>query len=69
MLGVITAFESPKRGLFFGHLRLDKRLVKVLIEYHGYYFAWATIFTFWYHPCEGTIGHLAGFFYMFMLFG
>jgi hypothetical protein len=37
-------------------------------DYHGYFFSWAIIYTFWYHPTEGTLGHLLGFFYMFMLF-
>jgi hypothetical protein len=36
-------------------------------RYHGYFFAWATIYTFWYHPMENTWGHLFGFFYMFLL--
>jgi hypothetical protein len=25
------------------------------------------VYTFWYHPIEGTSGHLIGFFYMFLL--
>jgi hypothetical protein len=36
-------------------------------RYHGYYFAWATVYTFWYHPMVNTSGHLIGFFYMFLL--
>ena len=36
-------------------------------KYHGYVFAWATVYTFWYHPMENTAGHLIGFFYMFLL--
>ncbi len=36
-------------------------------RYHGYYFAWATVYTFWYHPMEATSGHLIGFLYMFLL--
>jgi len=35
--------------------------------YHGYFFAWAIIYTFWYHPMVSTSGHLIGFFYMFLL--
>lgn len=34
---------------------------------HGYFFAWATVYTFWYHPMANTPGHLVGFFYMFLL--
>jgi hypothetical protein len=36
-------------------------------KYHGYVFAWATVYTFWYHPMENTVGHLVGFLYMFLL--
>ena len=36
-------------------------------KYHGYFFSWAITFTFWYHPCESTHGHLAGFFYTFCI--
>ena len=36
-------------------------------RYHGYYFAWATIYTFWYHPMVFTSGHALGFLYMFLL--
>ncbi len=35
---------------------------------HGLYIAWAITYTFWFHPMEGTIGHLFGFFYMYLLF-
>ena len=42
-------------------------LLEVARKYHGYYFAWAIIYTFWYHPMEITGGHLLGFFYMFLL--
>ncbi len=38
-----------------------------LKRYHGYYFSWAIIYTFWYHPFEMTSGHIAGFAYMFLL--
>ena len=30
-------------------------------------FAWAIIYTFWYHPMVSTPGHLLGFLYMFLL--
>ena len=70
MLMIVLALEAPRRGLFFGKkIRFDRRFIKLIREYHGYLFSWAIIYTFWYHPTEGTIGHLAGFFYMFMLFG
>lgn len=69
MLMVILILETPRRGLIFGQkVRFHQRFLKLVREYHGYLFSWAIIYTFWYHPTEGTAGHLAGFFYMFMLF-
>ena len=61
--------ETPRRGLMLGRkVPFSQRFMQILRKYHGYLFAWATIYTFWYHPTEGTAGHLLGFFYMFMLF-
>ncbi len=34
-------------------------------RYHGYFFAWAAIYTLWHHPMENTLG--VGFKYMFPL--
>jgi hypothetical protein len=69
MLMVIIILEAPRRGLILGKkIRFHERFLRIVREYHGYLFSWATIYTFWYHPTEGTVGHLAGFFYMFMLF-
>lgn len=60
--------ENKRRGLFAGKkVNFSKRLIDFARKYHGYYFAWATIYTFWYHPMENTPGHLVGFFYMFLL--
>ncbi len=69
MLIVILILETPRRGLLFGKkLKFPQRFLQVIRHYHGYLFSWAAIYTFWYHPTEGTWGHLLGFFYMFMLF-
>ena len=69
MLIIIILFESPRRGLLFGKkFKFKEGFVQIARKYHGYFFAWATIYTFWYHPTEGTWGHLLGFLYMFMLF-
>ena len=69
MLMIIILFETPRRGLIFGKkFKFKERFVEIARRYHGYFFAWATIYTFWYHPTEGTWGHLVGFLYMFMLF-
>ncbi len=60
--------ENRRRGLFFGKkVPIKQQIVRFARKYHGYYFAWATIYTFWYHPMEPTSGHLIGFFYMFLL--
>jgi len=69
MLILILIMETPRRGLIFGKKAAFKeRFTRIVRKYHGYVFTWATIYTFWYHPTEGTWGHLLGFFYMFMLF-
>lgn len=69
MLILILMLETPRRGLILGRkVRFSQRFMQMLRKYHGYLFTWATIYTFWYHPTEGTWGHLLGFFYMFMLF-
>lgn len=68
LLVVVLMIENPRRGLFFGaKAPLSQRIVDFTRKYHGYLFAWATIYTFWYHPTEATSGHLVGFFYMFLL--
>ena len=68
MLWLILLMENRRRGLFFGRgpsfLNTAGDAVR---RYHGYYFSWAIIYTFWYHPVELTSGHLAGFAYMFLL--
>ncbi len=69
MLIVILILETPRRGLIFGKkVKFSQRFLQIVRHYHGYLFSWAAIYTFWYHPTEGTWGHLMGFFYMFLLF-
>ena len=68
MLFFIILMENRRRGLFLG--KPVKALYGVgdsVRRYHGYYFSWAIIYTFWYHPVEITSGHLAGFAYMSLL--
>jgi hypothetical protein len=68
MLVLILLMENQRRGLFFGKKAPISREIGMLVrKYHGYIFAWATIYTFWYHPMENTSGHLIGFLYMFLL--
>ena len=58
--------EMPRRGLFFGSVKrlpLFNIAAKAFVrKYHGYFMAFGTIFNFWYHPTEGSLGHYLGFF-------
>lgn len=64
----VLLMENNRRGLFFGHkVPVAQRITQFARKYHGYFFAWAIVYTFWYHPMENTYGHLVGFFYMFLL--
>lgn len=68
VLVLILIIEAPRRGLFFGqggNWLAGAR--SALIRYHGYYFAWAITYTFWFHPMETTPGHILGFFYTLLL--
>lgn len=68
MLVAILLMENQRRGLFFGRKApISKEITGFVQRYHGYLFAWAAVYTFWYHPMENTIGHLIGFLYMFFL--
>jgi hypothetical protein len=69
MLVMVLVLMLPRRGLFFGKkVKLPQKGVALINKTHGYYIAWALVYTFWFHPTEGTLGHLMGFFYMFLLF-
>jgi hypothetical protein len=64
----VLLMENSRRGLFFGKkVKFSNQINRFARKYHGYLFAWAIVYTFWYHPMEGTSGHLIGFFYMFLL--
>jgi hypothetical protein len=64
----VLLMENSRRGLFFGKKApISKRITDFARRYHGYFFAWAIVYTFWYHPMVNTPGHLIGFFYMFLL--
>ncbi|MEU8075543.1 hypothetical protein AB0B31_08825 [Catellatospora citrea] len=66
----VLLMENDRRGLFFGRTVPTPGGAGVrewARKYHGYYFAWAAVYTFWYHPMETTTGHLVGFLYMFLI--
>lgn len=68
LLVLVLMIEAPRRGLVFGGGgRWLSGIRPILIQYHGYYFAWAITYTFWFHPMEATAGHIAGFFYTLLL--
>jgi hypothetical protein len=68
MLVWILLMENSRRGLFFGRKApIKQTIIQFARKYHGYLFAWAAVYTFWYHPMENTLGHLVGFLYMFLL--
>jgi hypothetical protein len=68
MLFLIILMENRRRGLFLGKpVTALYGVSDAVRRYHGYYFSWAIIYTFWYHPVEMTSGHLAGFAYMSLL--
>ena len=68
MLVAILIMENARRGLIFGaKAPFLSNVGRAIRKYHGYYFSWAIIYTFWYHPMEITGGHLLGFMYMFFL--
>ena len=68
MLMIVLALEAPRRGLFWGRGRSQPAgMFTALKRSHGTLFTWALVYTFWYHPTEGTMGHLMGFAYLFAL--
>jgi hypothetical protein len=68
LLVFVLILETPRRGLFFGQpIPFRQEFVRIVKQYHGYFFSFAAIYTFWYHPMEATPGHLIGFFYLFLL--
>ncbi len=68
LLVFVLILETPRRGLFFGKpVPFRKEFLRIIKQYHGYFFSFAAIYTFWYHPMEATWGHLIGFLYMFLL--
>ena len=70
MLVMMLILLNSRRGLFFGkRVYLPPLGVAATQKVHGFYIAWAVVFTFWFHPMEGTLGHLLGFLYLFLLMG
>ena len=68
-LFLIILMENRRRGMFLGYgVKPLYGVGDAVRRYHGYYFSWAIIYTFWYHPIETTLGHLFGTFYILLIF-
>ncbi len=68
MLIVILGMENQRRGLFFGKkVGFRKAFTDGLRKYHGYFFSFAVIYTFWFHPMAPTWGHLIGFIHVILV--
>jgi len=68
MLIIILGMENQRRGLFFGRkMGFRKAFTDGLRKYHGYFFSFAVICTFWFHPMIPTWGHLIGFIHVLLV--
>ena len=79
LLMMILIMEYRDRGIAFGWpvasdkgaissaLRLDPTPSNIVRRYHGYAFAWASVYTFWFHPMENTLGHALGLAYTYII--
>jgi hypothetical protein len=58
LLCAIILMEYPRRGTFFGfgdstsRYTLPPTPINLLKKYHGYFFSYAVLFDFWFHPAE-----------------
>lgn len=71
MLSVILVMENQRRGLFVGRKAgrpFTARVSGFFMRVHSYVFAWALVYTFWFHPMAADPQLLSGFFHMFLLF-
>jgi len=68
MLIVILGMENQRRGLLFGRkIGFRRAFTDGLRKYHGYFFSFAVIYTFWFHPMIPTWGHLIGFIHVALI--
>jgi len=66
--GIVFMWPNSKSDdIFAKKLRLNQKPVNYVRKYHGYFFSWAIVYTFWYHPMENTWAHTTGFFHVGML--
>jgi len=68
MLILMLFMLNPRRGLILGKkLPYSESGLRFVNRWHGLYISWALVYTFWFHPAEGSLGLVVGFFYMFLL--
>jgi hypothetical protein len=71
LLSIVLIIENQRRGLFLGR-KAGKPFTSSVAAFfrtsHKYIFAWALIYTFWFHPLAADPQLLSGSFYMFLLF-
>ncbi|WP_448212017.1 hypothetical protein [Colwellia sp. MEBiC06753] len=61
VLAFTLVLEHNRRGFILGkRFEWLSYSRDVFVRYHGYYFSWAMIYTFWFHPIETTLGHMLG---------
>ncbi len=69
VLVTMLVMLNLRRGFIFGYsLPMNQQTLKPVYILHGFVFAFAMIYTFWYHPTINTIGHLFGFLYLSLFF-
>jgi hypothetical protein len=71
LLAMVIIMQNPISGLFLGK-KAGKPYTSSVVDFfrhnHMYIFAWALVYTFWFHPMASYPQILSGFFYMFLLF-
>lgn len=71
MLVVVLIIENRRRGFILGR-KIERPFTVGVTRYfqknHMYIFAWALVYTFWFHPMAADPQLLSGFIYMFFLF-
>ena len=71
MLAEVLILENQRRGFVLGK-KVNKpftpRVIAFIRRSHQYVFAWAFVYTFWFHPMAVDLQLLSGFLYMFLLF-
>jgi hypothetical protein len=68
MLVIMLFMLNPRRGLILGKtIPYSAAGLRFVNRWHGLYISWALVYTFWFHPMEGSPGFIFGFFYLFLL--